>query len=254
MKKKLILAALVLVVLLVAALVILPVVFINPLVKAGVEKSGPLVAKVETRLTEANISIFSGHGTLNGLFVGNPPGFKTPAALTAGEITLGVKPGSLLGDKVVVTTVRIINPQITFEGGLMKNNFSKILENVQTFTGPGKTNAAAPGGRSRKLQVDELVLSGAKVTVSTELSEGKPVTFTLPDIRLAGLGTGPDGITGADLTAVLLKEISAKTIDAAMSQAGKLGSAALENASKNATKKLEGAVGQGLEGLLKKKP
>jgi hypothetical protein len=47
--------------------------------------------------------------------------------------------------------------------------------------------------------VDEFTIAGARVTASTVLSSNQSVTLTLRDIHLTGLGTGPEGITAADL-------------------------------------------------------
>lgn len=253
MKKKLIVILGFGLVLVIVAAVVLPLVFIDPLIKTAVEKAGPMVAKVETRLDGANVSLLSGKGTLKGLFVGNPAGFKSPFSVKAGEVTLAVNPGSLLADKVVVREIRLINPEVAFEGGPMNNNFSKILDNVTAFTGGASTNATTDPGPGKKLQVDELVVSGAKVTATTQLSSGRPVTLELPEIRLAGLGTGPEGITAGDLMAVLLKELSNRAMTAMGTELTKLGSAVVDQARQEATKSIEGATRDAqkkLEGIL----
>lgn len=259
MKKRVILIVLAVLVALLVLAVTVPLIFINSLVKQAVATAGPKVAKVEMSLAGANISIFSGKGTLSGLFVGNPEGYRQPFAFKAGEITLAVKPSSLFSDRIVVNTVRIVGPDITFEGGPQDNNFTKILANVQSFTGGSAAGGKSAGGPSKKLQVDEFTLTGAKVTASTQLSGGQPITLTLPDIHLTGLGAGPEGITASDLTALLLKEVSGKTVAAIGHSVSKLGAAVVNSAGKaagdavgTATKSV-GDLTKGLGGLLKKK-
>ncbi|MHB9008796.1 MAG: hypothetical protein ACYDC1_17945, partial [Limisphaerales bacterium] len=66
MKKKLLIGLAVLVVVILAAVVILPLVYLDPLVVAGVARVGPAVAKVDTKLDSASISLLSGRGTLKG--------------------------------------------------------------------------------------------------------------------------------------------------------------------------------------------
>ena len=148
MKKRVIVIVLAVLVFLLAVAVALPLIFINPLVKKAVETVGPKVAKVEMKLAGANISIFSGKGTLRGLFVGNPAGYKQPSAFQAREIALDIKPSSLFLEKIVVRAIRIVGPDITFEGGPQDNNFTKILANVQAFTG-----SSAAGGK-RLIRID----------------------------------------------------------------------------------------------------
>jgi len=111
-----------------------------------------------------------------------------------------VAPRSVFSDKVHVKEVRVESPEITFEGGLKGNNLSRLLDNVQAATGssdkPGAT--AKEKSSSKKLQVDDFVLSGGKINLSVDAGPlgGKSATVLLPEIRLTNLGSGPDGITG----------------------------------------------------------
>ncbi len=147
MKKNIIRLILVLAVLLI--LVVLGVAFfLGSIVKKGVDTVGPKVTKVETKIDGANISLLSGQGELQGLFLGNPEGFKTPAAIKVGSVRLAIKAGSILSDKIVVHSINVQAPEITFEGSLSGNNLSKILENIQA-------SAAALGGSPEATKKNE---------------------------------------------------------------------------------------------------
>jgi uncharacterized protein involved in outer membrane biogenesis len=167
--------------------------------------------------------LLSGAGTIKGLLVGNPEGFKTPSAISVGEVTLALKPGSLLSDKIVIKTINVQAPEITFETDLRHNNLSKILSNLQEATGGAGKEPAKPQEPSqskeakpaKKLQVDEFVITGGRIHVSaTGLIQGTAM-IPLPDIRLHDLGTGPDGITPAELTRIVLEAIETKAAQAA---------------------------------------
>ncbi len=54
---------------------------LNRIVKAGVETVGPKVTGTTVTLRQVKISPFSAQGTLGGLLVGNPAGFKTDSAV-----------------------------------------------------------------------------------------------------------------------------------------------------------------------------
>src|SRR5207253_2422966 len=110
-------------------------VMLGSVVKAGVEKVGPMVTKVPVKLDGAAVSLFSGKGTLKGLEVGNPEGFKTPNAIKVGSVGIEVVPKSVFGDKIIVHSVNVQGPEITYETDLKGNNLSKILENVQSVAG-----------------------------------------------------------------------------------------------------------------------
>jgi uncharacterized protein YacL len=221
--KKLIIRLLIALVVVVILAVLAAGLFLDGAIKRGVETFGPRLTKVDIKLQSVSLSLLSGAGTIKGLLVGNPEGFKTPSAISVGEVTLALKPGSLLSDKIVIKTINVQAPEITFETDLRHNNLSKILSNLQEATGGAGKEPAKPQEPSqskeakpaKKLQVDEFVITGGRIHVSaTGLIQGTAM-IPLPDIRLHDLGTGPDGITPAELTRIVLEAIETKAAQAA---------------------------------------
>jgi hypothetical protein len=260
--KKIIIRLLIALVVVVILAVLAVGLFLDAAIKRGVETFGPRLTKVDIKLQSVSLSLLSGAGTFKGLVVGNPEGFKTPSAISVGEATLALKPVSLLSDKVIITTINVQAPEITFETDLKHNNLSKILSNVQETKGGVENAPAKPQEPSqpreakpaKKLQVDQFIITGGKIHVSvTGLVQGT-ATIPLPPIHLQDLGAGPDGITPAELTQLVLEAIKAKAEQAASvavtdiskgaiyvtKDVGSTGSNALQNATK------------GLGGFLKK--
>src|SRR2546422_2170121 len=101
MKRWVLRGLMVLVVLLIAA-VLAALYFLGAIVKKGVESTGPHITKTTVRLDAAKLSILSGNGELKGFLVGNPEGFNSPSAVRVGSVEVGVQPGSVFSDKVVV--------------------------------------------------------------------------------------------------------------------------------------------------------
>jgi uncharacterized protein involved in outer membrane biogenesis len=259
MKKILLISLAVVAVGMVAALVIVTL-SLGSIVKKGVETVGPQITKTQMKLDGATISVFSGSGSLSGFLLGNPEGYKSDSAVKVGEVALGVEPRSVFGDKVHVTHVRVVGAEITYEGALGgQNNLNKILENVNAAT--GGTNAAKPKaspedkGASKKLQVDEFLISGAKVKVNITSLGGKNLTVTLPEIRLSNLGSGPEGITAAELTQRVLSQVNASTLEAvqkAVADLSKTANEALKKTTQKANEDLDKA-NKSLGDLLHKK-
>ncbi|HXJ56911.1 MAG TPA: hypothetical protein VNU68_09625 [Verrucomicrobiae bacterium] len=230
---------------------------LDSIVKKGVETVGPQITKTEMKLDGANISLFSGSGTLKGFLLGNPEGYKTPSAVTVGEVAVGVSPRSVFSDKVHVTHVRVKAPEITFEGTLgSANNLSKIMDNVNSVAGVAKgTDSKTPPadqGASKKLQVDDFLISDARVHVSMTMLGGKSLTVLLPEIHLANLGNGPDGITAAELTQRVLHEVTVHTLKAVEKGVADIGKVATDAASNMATNTLN-KVGKTVGDLFNKK-
>ena len=225
---------------------------LNSIVKNGVTAFGPEVIKAPIQLDGVSISAFSGSGELRGLVVGNPEGFKTPHAVKLGTASLQVKPASLLSDKIVVQSIKADGAEITFEGSLGSSNLGKIQENVEAYVAAllgaadksGKTEKkSAPG---KKLQVDELIISNAKINLSMTLLGGKSATIPLPDIKLTGLGAGAEGITPAEVIKVVTKEVMTKTTGAVTGFLSGAGKALLDGA-----KGLGGAAADAAKGVTK---
>ena len=243
MKKTIVRIVLVLALLLIVGLVV-AFLSLNKIVHKSVETVGPALAKVEVKVKDVDLSPFSGSGKIQGLLVGNPPGYKTPAAVQVGSVFLHVEPRSLLGDKVIVRSLRMEAPEITFEGDLKGNNLSKILENVQGTEEKPAATKEEQKATTRKLQVNEFRLTGAKVHVNSPLLAGKTATVPIPEIRLENLGQGPEGITPAELTKSVLKEVIEGTVKGIGGTLGDL--------TKDVTGGLKGASTNLIEGTTKR--
>jgi hypothetical protein len=219
MKKILIRLFLVLVILIVVGVVAVHL-FLDGAIKRGVETVGPRLTKASVKLDSVNLVLLSGSGKLKGLVIGNPEGFKSPSAIGVGSTSLEIVPQSLLTDKVVVRSINLQAPEITFETGLnvKENNLNKLLANLDETTGGGKEPAAQPEAAkaAKKLQVDDFVVSGAKVHVRVTALGDRSATMPIPDIHLKQLGQGPEGITVAELTKVVLQEIEKEAAKAAV--------------------------------------
>jgi uncharacterized protein involved in outer membrane biogenesis len=233
--------------------------FLDSAVKKGVETVGPKLTKVDVKLDGVHISLLSGSGKLKGLVVGNPDPYKSPHSISVGTAALELKPSSLLADKLIIKSINVEAPEITFEGGLGGNNLKKLLANLnESTTGPGGTNVpnATPKEQkkaNKKLEVDEFKITGAKLTANiTDLN--KTITIPLPTIELSHLGTGPDGITVAELTKKVIAAIETESLKAVSSSATDLGKAA-ENLTKGLGKNSGSLtnVTQGIGNLFKKK-
>lgn len=239
--KKILFIVIILVVVLGIAAAVFVGVFFDQIVKKGIETVAPTITQTPVTVSSVHIGVFSGAASINGLVVGNPPAYKTANAISLGKAAVSIEPKSLMADKIVIHSVEIVAPEVTFEGNpLGANNLQTILNNVSgapntnapatTTTTPDATKKAA-----KKLQVDHFLISGAKVTAHITGLEGEPFSVVIPNIEFNNLGTGPDGITAAELTQKVIQEISADSLKAVVERAKSL-------VGKNADALLKGAT------------
>jgi hypothetical protein len=228
---------------------------LGSIVKKGVETVGPEITKTSIALDAVDLSLLTGTASVKGLVVGNPPGYTSPESIRVGKVSVGVSPLSVLSDKIIVHSVEMVGPEITFEGNpLSKNNLGDIMDSVNQVAkngGPAaaSTNATTqPAGKpGKKLEVDDFLITGAKVHAKLTGVLNQELTLTLPTIHFSGLGTGPEGITATELTQRVLSEITSATVKALASNVSNLGSGAGKAATENLDK-----LKKGLGGLLGK--
>ncbi len=254
MKKLVLRLSIALIVLIILGVIALGL-FLDSAVKRGIETVGPMLTKVEVKLDSVSLSLLSGAGKIKGLIVGNPAGFKTPSAIQVDSAKLAIQPGSVFSDKVIIRSIDVQSPEITFETDFKGNNLSKILSNLQAATGGADTNSnAASAKAARKLQVDDFLINDGKVHVSVTAFGGQSATVPLPQIHLTGLGQGPEGITAAELTKLVLQEIEKAAVQVASTAVADLtknASGLTKGLGNNATGAVD-KVTKGIGGLFKK--
>jgi uncharacterized protein involved in outer membrane biogenesis len=139
---------------------------------------------------------------LNGLEIGNPPGFIAPNAVKVDTVRVRLDVRSALSDTVVIDEILVEAPDVTFEG-LPTSNLSVIQANVTAAVPAGSPAKPAASG-SKKLLIKKLSLTHGRVV--TNIS-GRRLPLNFPDIHLTDIGrdTGgatPDQVVSAVFTAV----------------------------------------------------
>lgn len=184
--------------------------FLDRIVKQGIETVGMQVAKVEVKLDDAGVSLFSGKGALRGLRVANPKGYRAPQAVKVGQALVVLTPLSVFSERVVIRSVVVQETEIHYEKRDGKANLDVIQANVESAL-PDRDKKTKS---EKKLQIDSLVIRNAKVHVYGDKPDEPPTVLTLNEIHLKDLGQGPEGITGAELTRKLTAAVIKGTLAA----------------------------------------
>jgi len=199
---------------------------LGSIVKTAVNRVGPTITQTTFVLNGAEISPFSGSGTLKELTIGNPKGWTTEHAFFLKEISISLVPKSITGDHIVINSILIDNPEIIYETTITNSNLQDLLKNIQQSTGgtnqtaQTETKPEAKPAKETKIEIKSFRLQNVTVKIA---GGGSVYTVKVPDLVMADLGTKEGGLTPNELATVIVKEISSQAAKAALSSAAKSG-------------------------------
>jgi len=213
------------------------------IIKAAVEDYGSEATQASVTLDSVDLDVTSGKAGLNGFVVGNPSGFETESAFKLGSIAVQVDPSSINSDTILINSVAITNPKVTYELVKGGSNIDAIQKNVDAyakkFGAGGSSSSSSSGGEEKKIVIEKLTITGGEVSVAADFLGGKEMGSKLPTITLTDIGKDSGGATPA--------EVIQKVIDSMTQGVGSaIGSLDLDGLAKGATdqakKALEGVT------------
>lgn len=217
--KKIILLGGAAVLVLLIGIIVTVILSIDSIIETAVNDFGPKITLTDVRLDSADIGIFSGEGKLNGLVVGNPVnrGFKPRNLFAMDQVRVAIDKNSLTSDTIVIKEVAIIAPKIAYElKDFSESNFDGLLKNIAQTTGGDSAAKKADepaaesegeAGASKKIIIENFVISGAEVTADMTGMPGEGMTLPLPEIHLTDIGKDEGGATPAETAEILVTAI-----------------------------------------------
>ncbi len=178
----------------VAALVIVAIVgfylFGNMLIRKAVVSEASKVLGVPVHLDDVKLSILKGSVELKGLVIENPAGYKNKNLLEMGDVRVGVNIGSLLSDTIKISEIKLDQTHLTIEQKGLSTNLQEILKNLPKGEKEKPEPQAKPQAPGKKLVIDDLEITGTKVTVNMIPLKGETgnVTMNLDTIKMTNLG------------------------------------------------------------------
>lgn len=198
MKKWIIIGAALIVV--IAVVIVIGLSKVGPMIKYAVNTFAPEITKTDVRLGDVNVSVLSGKATIREFFLGNPKGFQSPQAMKVDSIHLDVDEKSLTGETIIIDTIEILNPDITYEKAQGSDNFKTILNNVTKSVGAedAKKKQGKTEGGGKKIIIKNFIVKGGKVNLAMAILSGKSIQAALPDIHLKDIGKKSGGASPAE--------------------------------------------------------
>lgn len=176
--------------------------------KAAIEQLGPEMTKTSVSLDKVSLSLMSGKGSLQGLAIGNPTGYKTSDAFSLGDISFALDTDSLKSDTIIVDSLHIIAPEVTMESGKKRSNLEQIQRNVESYLGSSGSTESSPQQSQQKLIVRDLQINQGQVHYSNVLLGDKTIDIALPNIALKNLGEKEGGASPSEIAGMIIDAIT----------------------------------------------
>lgn len=227
------------------------------LIREAINQSGPSLLGVDVSVQDVTFRPLRGHVQLKNLHVGNPKGYKTGGVFDLGLVEVQLKPGSLLSDTIIIETIKIEGPEITYERGLKDSNIGALLEQLgggkaEEPKQPGETKKPEPqteGGK--KVIIRDLQVNGAQVKVSLTALQGVAAPIPLPPVHLTGIGEESGGTSFGEALGKIIGAILGAVTDL-VTGAGKLavdGVTAVGGVAVDGAKAVGGAAADGVKAV-----
>jgi len=188
---------------------------IDVLVVYAFEHYGPQVLGVPVKVHGAHISVLDGTGRVDGLDIGNAPGYASAQAARVGEIRVALELLTLKGPVVRVHELEVTHAAITYERGDGPANLDVIRRNIRAYvdgqaaSGSASRDGGAGTPRHRYI-VDRISLRGVQVTVTHPALHGQGITFDLPEVELRDIGKRQGGATAGEIADAVSGELEQK--------------------------------------------
>ena len=186
----------------------------DALVKRAIEGFGPQLTGVTVTVKRVRLEPVDGAGSISGLEVGNPAGYKSARALVLGEMRLAIDYSTLASNVIRVKEITLQGPVITYEAGAGGDNLTAIQKRIDAevakLAGPGSPDRAS----GRKFIVDHIYVRDASVRF------GDTLALSMPDVHLRDVGKKSNGASAGEVVRAVWGSIAGGATGVASRAAG----------------------------------
>ncbi len=180
----------------------------DSILKSGIEAAGSRVLQTEVTVSSVGVSPLSGSGGIRELRIGNPEGFNEPYAMELGGLDVAVEVGSVFSDVIVIESILIDAPVITYETRIRTDNIRTLLANLGGGTEGSEQDDVS--GNGKRVIIRDFQMLAPRVNVSSALGSAE---VNIPDLKLQNIGRDNAAVTvaeaGRQILAALNRELAA---------------------------------------------
>jgi len=232
----------------VVILVVIAVVWLfsslDGIVKKQIEVVGSELTGTKVAVGSVGIKLTEGTGSISGLSIANPAGYKTDQAFRMKLLQLGIDLQSLGKSPLVLNELVIDAPKVTMEmNETGHSNLKDLSDSISANT--AKADQAATeqqketGGEPLRILIRKLVIKDVGYELHSPVKQLEKTEGTLPTITLSNVG-GSKGGTPAEIGKVVINDLTRRVIKQA-TEAG------IRSAVENTVKEKAGGLGDVLK-------
>jgi len=187
---------------------------LDSIVAGVIEDVGSDVLNTKVTVSGVAINLKEGKAGIGGVKIANPDGYSSANLLEMEGIEVDLDIESVSQDVLVIESIRIKNPQISYEGDEAGgSNMLTLLENIE---GDSSEESGTSASEEVKMIIDQFTFSGGHVTAISAAKPGEVLELDLPAIKLSGIGRSQGGVTADVVVEKIAKELVNGIIKAAV--------------------------------------
>lgn len=171
---------------------------LGSIVSSLVNKYGSEVLGTEVNLQGFSISPTKGLAEISRLTIANPKNYKEPYLFDLNKIAVKIDMKSLTSDTIIIDSIDVEKPAITYEMlSLTQNNIKEIQNNINSYLKKSESKEKTTSSTQNESQKAEDSEAGKKVIIKrltisdaalTAAVAGQDATLNLPKIEMKNLG------------------------------------------------------------------
>ncbi|NKB33617.1 MAG: hypothetical protein GKR91_11020 [Pseudomonadales bacterium] len=179
--------------------------YFDSIVKSGVEVVGTQVLGSEVSVESVSVSPLNGMGSISGLSIANPEGFDSDYAFQLEEMSVVLNTSTVFEDVLVIDSITIVQPQITYETRIVSDNIRALIENISSDSSGSSAAESSTESGGRRIVIREFRMLDPQLNLVAAVVNAP---FQLPDVELNDIGAEDNSTTVSDALRLILSTLS----------------------------------------------
>lgn len=184
--------------------------YFDSILKSSIEVAGSRVLGTNVTLDSIVVSPLNGSGNISDFRIANPQGYDADYAIELGELDMQLEVASVMSDVIVIDSILIRDPVITYETKITTDNLRALLANLPEGQAAAESSSAS-GGTGKQIVIRDLQILSPRVDVISAFSSN---SLVIPDIMIQNIGEEGGAVSIAQAARRVLQELSRSVLQA----------------------------------------